>query len=138
MIRSSTATWQGAGFDGEGRLSTKSSILFDIPFTFNSRFADGTAGTNPEELLAAAHASCFTMKLSFVLAEAGYVADFLETIANINFVNGNIVGSHLIVSAKIPGISRELFNECVTDAERNCPVSRILNVTITIEAAIAI
>ena len=93
-------------------------------------------GTNPEELLAAAHASCFTMKLSFVLGETGFVAESLQTTANINFENGNIVGSKLILSAKIPGISQELFDESVADAERNCPVCRILNTRITIEASV--
>ena len=93
-------------------------------------------GTNPEELLAAAHASCFTMKLSFVLGEAGFVAESLQTTANISFENGSIVGSKLILSATIPGISKELFDESVADAERNCPISRILNTKITIEASV--
>ena len=136
MIRSSTATWHGPGFNGEGRLTTNSNVLYDLPFNFNSRFGEGMTGTNPEELLAAAHASCFTMKLSFVLGEAGFVAEFLKTIANINFVNGNIVGSHLILSAKIPGINREIFDESIADAERNCPVCRILNTKVTIEASV--
>ena len=136
MIRSSTATWQGPGFNGEGRLTTNSNVLYDVPYNFNSRFSEGTTGTNPEELLAAAHASCFTMKLSFVLGEAGFVAEHLQTIANISFVNGNIAGSHLILSARIPGISRELFDESVADAGRNCPISRILSTKITIEASV--
>jgi len=136
MIRSSTATWKGPGFNGEGRLTTSSSVLYDVPYNFNSRFGETTMGTNPEELLAAAHASCFTMKLSFVLGEAGFVAAFLQTTANINFENGSIVGSKLILSANIPGISQEVFDESVADAARNCPISRILNTKITIDASV--
>ena len=136
MIRSSTATWEGSGFNGEGRLTTGSSVLYEVPYDFNSRFGETTMRTNPEELLAAAHASCFTMKLSFVLGEAGFVAESLQTTANISFENGSIVRLKLILSATIPGISKELFDESVADAERNCPISRILNTKITIEASV--
>ncbi|MFC6196009.1 OsmC family peroxiredoxin [Dyadobacter subterraneus] len=90
-------------------MTTRSNALNEMPFNFNSCFAEQASGTNPEELPAAAHACCFTMKLSFVPGEAGFVAEFLKTVAGIRFVNGNIAGSHLTVSAKIPGISRELL-----------------------------
>jgi osmotically inducible protein OsmC len=90
-------------------------------------------GTNPEELLAAAHASCFTMKLSFVLDEAGYVAKSLQTTANISFVNGAITGSTLVITAKVPGMPGILFEEKVTEAERCCPISRALNIPVTFE-----
>ena len=136
MVRSSTVTWQGAGFNGEGRITTDSHVLNDVPFNYNMRFSEDVTGTNPEELLAAAHASCFTMKLSFVLGEAGYTAEFLKTTADIHFINGGIAGSHLTLSARIAGISREIFEESVAEAERCCPVSRVLNTKITFEATI--
>ena len=136
MIRSSTATWKGPGFNGEGRITTDSQVLNDVPFNYNARFSDEVTGTNPEELLAAAHASCFTMKLSFVLGEAGFTADFLKTTADIHFINGSIAGSHLKISAKIKGISQEVFNESVAEAERCCPISRVLNTKITFEATV--
>jgi lipoyl-dependent peroxiredoxin len=136
MKRNATATWHGSGKEGNGLLSTKSTVLDNTPFSFNSRFADGK-GTNPEELLAAAHAGCFSMKLSFVLAEAGFVPDAIETTAHVNFENGSIVGSHLVVKAKIAGISNEAFEASIKDAELNCPVSRALkSIEVTSEATL--
>jgi lipoyl-dependent peroxiredoxin len=133
MKRNSIAVWKGSGKDGNGFITTQSKVLKETPYSFNSRFAEG-AGTNPEELLAAAHAGCFTMKLTFVLNEAGFVPEELETTCEINFENGAIVGSHLSVKAKIKGISQEVLNESVKDAEVNCPVSRVLNAKITTDA----
>ena len=133
MKRTATAVWQGSGKDGKGHLTTQSTVLDQTSYSFNSRFAEGK-GTNPEELLAAAHAGCFTMKLSFVLGEAGFVPNVLETTAYINFENGAITASHLVVKAKVPGIERSLFDSSVKDAEMNCPVSRVLKATITVES----
>lgn len=133
MIRYSTATWNGPGMTGEGSLTSESNLLADLPFNFGSRFKESKVGTNPEELLAAAHASCFTMKLSFVLGEAGYVAKSLQTTANISFVNGAITGSRLVIHAHIPGISEALFEENVKEAQRCCPISRALNIELTFE-----
>ena len=135
MKRNAIAVWYGSGKDGTGTLTTQSTVLNKTQYSFNSRFADG-AGTNPEELLAAAHAGCFTMKLSFVLGEAGFIPEELETTAYINFENGSITGSHLIVKAKVAGISKDTFDASVKDAELNCPVSRVLNTKITVEATL--
>jgi lipoyl-dependent peroxiredoxin len=135
MKRTATAVWHGSGKDGNGHLTTQSTILDKSQYSFNSRFADGK-GTNPEELLAAAHAGCFTMKLSFVLGEAGFVPDSLETTAYINFENGSITASHLVVKAKVKGIDQALFDTSVRDAELNCPVSRVLNAQITVESSL--
>src|SRR6201995_1515875 len=103
MIRNATAVWNGSGKTGNGNLTTASNVLKQTPYSFNSRFENGQ-GTNPEELVAAAHAGCFTMKLSFVLGEAGFTPESLETTSHINFENGVLTASHIVVNAKVPGI----------------------------------
>lgn len=133
MIRNATAVWNGSGKEGKGSLTTQSTVLKETQYSFNTRFADGV-GTNPEELIAAAHAGCFTMKLSFVLNEAGFTADSLETKCEITFENGAITKSHLIVKGKVPGITKEQFVASVENAEKNCPVSKVLNTSISSEA----
>jgi lipoyl-dependent peroxiredoxin len=133
MIRHATAVWNGSGKEGNGNLSTQSGVLSETQYSFNTRFADGI-GTNPEELVAAAHAGCFTMKLSFVLNEKGFTADRLETRCNITFENGAVTKSHLVVTASVPGISEDQFGEAVKDAEANCPISKLLNTEISSEA----
>lgn len=133
MKRHATAVWNGSGKEGNGTLTTQSTTLNQTQYSFNSRFAEGV-GTNPEELVAAAHSGCFTMKLSFVLGEAGFTPDTLETECIINFENGAITNSHLVLKAKVPGISQEQFNAAVADAKENCPISKLLNTSITIEA----
>jgi osmotically inducible protein OsmC len=132
MKRHATAVWNGSGKEGKGTISSQSGVLKDTQYSYNSRFAEG-AGTNPEELVAAAHAGCFTMKLSFVLGEAGFTPERLETTSNINFENGVLTESHLTVKAKVPGISKEKFDACVKDAEQNCPISKALNMKISSE-----
>ena len=132
MKRHATAVWNGSGKDGKGTISSQSGVLKDTQYSYNSRFAEG-AGTNPEELVAAAHAGCFTMKLTFVLGEAGFTPERLETTSNINFENGVLTESHLTVKAKVPGISKEKFDACVKDAEQNCPISKALNMKISSE-----
>lgn len=132
MKRHATAVWNGSGKEGNGKLSSQSGVLKDTQYSFNSRFGDGI-GTNPEELLAAAHAGCFTMKLSFVLGEAGFTPEQLETTSHVNLENGVITESHLTVKGKVPGISKEKFDECVKNAEENCPVSKALNMKISSE-----
>ncbi|WP_202409355.1 OsmC family protein [Hufsiella arboris] len=136
MIRNATAEWQGSGKEGKGNLTTQSTVLNKTQYSFNTRFADGV-GTNPEELVAAAHAGCFTMKLSFVLNEKGFTADNLNTRCEITFENGAITKSHLIVTASVPGISQEQFQEAVKDAEENCPISKLLDTEITSEATLS-
>lgn len=136
MIRHATAVWNGSGKEGNGNLTTQSNTLNQTQYSFNSRFAEGV-GTNPEELVAAAHAGCFTMKLSFVLGEAGFTADRLETKCEVTFENGSVTKSHLILKAAVPGISQEKFDECVKNAEANCPISKLLNTQISSEATLA-
>ena len=136
MIRHASAVWNGSGKEGKGTVSSQSGVLQQTQYSFNSRFADGI-GTNPEELVAAAHAGCFTMKLSFVLGEAGFTPESLETRCEITFENGAVTKSHLIVNGKVPGISKEKFDECVKNAEENCPISKLLNTAISSEATLA-
>src|SRR5215510_3981852 len=109
MKRKATAIWKGSGKEGKGVLSTQSTVLNNTQYSFSSRFESGT-GTNPEELIAAAHAGCFAMKLSFVLQEAGFTADELKVEGNITLDNGAITQAHLVLNAKIPGISQDKFN----------------------------
>jgi osmotically inducible protein OsmC len=135
MIRKATAVWNGSGKEGNGVLSTQSGVLKETQYSFNSRFAEGV-GTNPEELVAAAHAGCFTMKLSFVLGEAGVTPERLETKCEITFENGSITKSHLIVNATVPGIDDAKFQECVKKAEQECPISKLLNTSISSEATL--
>ena len=132
MIRKATAVWQGTGKEGAGHLTTQSTVLNQTQYSFNTRFADGI-GTNPEELIAAAHAGCFTMKLSFNLSGAGFVPTELETVCNITFENGEITKSHLVLKAQVDGIDDEKFKELVEDAEANCPISKLLNTAISVE-----
>jgi lipoyl-dependent peroxiredoxin len=138
MKRNATAVWNGTGKEGTGSLSTQSGVLSKTQYSFNTRFADGI-GTNPEELVAAAHAGCFSMKLSFVLGAAGFTADEINTTCEITLdpAAGAITESHLIISAKIPGISQEQFDVAVADAKANCPISKLLNATITHEAVLS-
>lgn len=133
MIRNATAVWNGSGKEGNGHLSTQSGVLQETQYSFGSRFAEGI-GTNPEELVAAAHAGCFTMKLSFVLNEKGFTADRLETKCEVTFENGAVTKSHLTLHGTVPGISEEQFQEAVKEAEANCPISKLLNTEISSEA----
>ena len=137
MKRNATAVWNGSGKEGSGHLTTQSTVLNKTQYSFNSRFADGV-GTNPEELVAAAHAGCFTMKLSFVLGAAGFTADEINTncVITLDPAAGAITESHLTVSAKVPGCSKEQFDAAVSDAKANCPISKLLNANITHEAVL--
>ncbi len=133
MKRHATAVWNGPGKEGSGHLTTQSSVLNQTQYSYKSRFEEGT-GTNPEELIAAAHAGCFTMKLSFVLGSAGFTPESLETTGYVTLEEGTISQSHLVLKAKVPGISKEKFDECAEEAKANCPVSKALNTNITLEA----
>jgi lipoyl-dependent peroxiredoxin len=135
MKRSATANWKGSGKEGKGTVSTTSTVLKDTQYSFNSRFAEGV-GTNPEELVAAAHCGCFAMKLSFVLGEAGFTPDDLTVTCTITFENGEITESHLDLKAKVPGISKDKFDACAADAKANCPISKLLNTNITLAASL--
>jgi osmotically inducible protein OsmC len=131
MRRNATAVWNGTGKDGNGHLTTQSTVLNQTQYSFNTRFADGV-GTNPEELIAAAHAGCFSMKLAFNLQAAGFTADELHTNCAITLENGAITSSALTLTAKIPGIEADKFAELVADAEANCPISKLLNTSISV------
>ena len=135
MKRTGTAVWNGSGKEGQGKVSTQSSVLKDSQYSYKSRFEEGI-GTNPEELIAAAHAGCFSMKLSFVLGGAGFEPEYIETTCTINLENGVITSSHLAVKAKVPGITEEKWKESTEDAKANCPVSKALNMTISMEASL--
>jgi len=135
MKRTATAVWNGSGKDGNGNLTTQSTTLKNTQYSYKSRFEEGV-GTNPEELIAAAHSGCFAMKLSFVLGGAGFTPDSLEVTSTVTLDNGVITSSHLDLKAKIPGISAEKFQECADDAKANCPVSKVLNAEITLDAAL--
>lgn len=131
MKRNATAVWNGTIKEGNGHLTTQSSVLDHTPYSFNSRFEDGI-GTNPEELLAAAHAGCFTMKLSLDLTQAGFIPERLETTSVITLTNGKITQSALTLHAKVAGISAEAFEEIARNAEKTCPVSGAFNFEIVL------
>ena len=129
MKRKVNAIWNGNGADGNGFLSAQSGAFDKMPYSFKTRFEndEGKLGTNPEELIAAAHAGCFNMKLSFVLNEAGYNPEELNTDAILTFVDGKIISIELNLNAKVPGLSKDEFKELAEDAKKNCPISGALN-----------
>jgi osmotically inducible protein OsmC len=138
MKRNASAVWHGNLKAGKGTVSTESGILKQTPYSFTSRFESGS-GTNPEELIAAAHAGCFTMALSAALEKAGFVADTLETSAALTLENDpktswTISAVHLTTTAKVPGITAEKFAEIAAGAKANCPVSRVLRAEISLDA----
>ena len=133
MKRSATANWKGSGKEGKGTVTADSGIFSGTPISYHTRFEE-VKGTSPEELVAAAHAGCFSMKLSFVLGAAGFTPDNIDTKCTITLENGTITESHLEVKALVPNIDEAKFNECVNDARVNCPISKLLNTKITTEA----
>ncbi len=135
--RTASAQWHGAGRDGTGTLSTQSGTLSNTPYSFTTRFGDGK-GTNPEELIAAAHAGCFSMALAFQLAGAGHTAETLRTEARLNLeqegAGWRIASVALTLRGKVPGIDAATFQRLAGDAKANCPVSKVLNAEITLDA----
>ncbi|HRP02477.1 MAG TPA: OsmC family protein [Candidatus Kapabacteria bacterium] len=131
------AVWNGTVKEGNGTLTTKSEVLNNAPYTFATRFGEG-AGTNPDELIAAAHAGCFVMALSMILGQSGFTPDSLEAKAEItmNPEKLELVSSHLTLKATIPNIDNEKFLECANAAKENCPVSKVLNLKITLDASL--
>ena len=133
--RHGSARYEGFGKTGKGHVSTESGVLADAPYSFNTRFGD-EKGTNPEELIAAAHASCFTMALSFALAGAGYNEGTLETSAAVTLDKDGdgfkITRSDLTLTASVPGIDPEQFASIAADAKANCPISKVLNAEISL------
>jgi lipoyl-dependent peroxiredoxin len=138
MKRKATAVWKGSGKEGNGVLTTQSTTLNKTQYSFNTRFAEGV-GTNPEELVAAAHAGCFAMKLSFVLGEAGFKPDELNVECTITLdpAAGAISQSQLLLTAKVPGITEDKFKACADDAKKNCPISKLLNTDIQLDAKLS-
>jgi len=136
IVRNGSAQYSGLGKDGKGHVSTQSGVLDNQPYGFNTRFEDGK-GTNPEELIAAAHASCFTMALSFALAGAGYSDGELNTTAKISLDKDGdgftITKSALTLEARVPGISEEEFAKIADGAKAGCPVSKLLKAEVTLE-----
>jgi osmotically inducible protein OsmC len=137
MQRKASARWQGTGKEGKGTISTQSAVLNDAPYGFAARFGDGK-GTNPEELIGAAHAGCFTMALAFALNAAGFTADAIDTEAAVTMEkigeNWTITAIHLTTRAHVPTIEAAKFSEIASGAKANCPVSRLFNATITLDA----
>jgi osmotically inducible protein OsmC len=137
MIKKASAVWNGGFKDGGGVISTETGVLKDAPYGFRSRFENGK-GTNPEELIGAAHAGCFSMALSLMLGEAGVTPEKIETRAAVSLEKVGdgfeITSSHLDVVAKIPGIDAAKFTEIANKAKSGCPVSKVLKAKITMDA----
>lgn len=137
IIRSGSAVWSGGLKDGIGAISTESGAISAYPYGFASRF-EGKKGTNPEELLGAAHSGCFTMALSLILSNAGYTAEKMETTAKVTLeqLDGGytITAVRLTLKASIPGVSKDEFETLAATAKANCPVSKVLNADITLDA----
>lgn len=136
MIRSGSARYEGLGKDGKAAVSTQSGVLSDQPYGFGTRFGD-EPGTNPEELIAAAHASCFTMALSFALAKAGFSDGTLETTAKVTLDKEGdgfaVTRSDLTLKARVPGIAQDQFDQIAQGAKAGCPISKLLKAEITLE-----
>ena len=139
MDRSATAQWRGDFRSGKGEITTVSNALKQTPYSFNTRF-ENSPGTNPEELIAAAHAGCFTMALSANISKAGFKPTAIETSARVSLEKDGegfkISTSHLTVQAVVPGLDQSVFLKYAEDAEKNCPVSKVLNAKITMDAKI--
>ena len=142
MLRTANAVWNGTGKDGTGHLTSPSGVLRETPYSFKTRFEseDGRAGTNPEELIAAAHAGCFSMALAFQLQTAGFTPDELRTKANLTIEPQGggfaITAIRLDLQARVPGIDEAKFQELANEAKANCPVSKVLNAEITLNATL--
>ncbi len=133
MKRNATAVWNGSGKEGAGHLTTQSHVLDKTQYSFKTRFEDGI-GTNPEELLAAAHAGCFTMAVSFALSEKGWVATSLDTEATLSMEGLDITGIHLAITGVVPGITADEFSALTRAAAENCLISKVLRIPVSAEA----
>jgi osmotically inducible protein OsmC len=140
MKRSASAAWSGGLKDGKGTVSTESGVLSGVPYNFAKRF-ENEKGTNPEELIAAAHAACFSMALSMILGDAGMRAENIATTATVSLdrTDGGfaVTSSHLQTTVKIPNADRAAFQKAVEAAKSGCPISKLLNATITLDAKLA-
>lgn len=135
MKRTANAVWNGSLKEGEGKITTQSKVLNNTQYSFNSRFGEGKS-TNPDELLAAAHAGCFAMALSMILGKEGFTPESLDVTSRVTMdvENLDLTESHLILKATIPGIDQKKFEECANTAKDNCPVSKALSLNITMDA----
>lgn len=134
MKRTAKAHWTGSIKEGKGELSTQSEMLSSTNYSFRTRFAGDEKGTNPEELLAAAHAGCFTMAVSYALTEKGLTVTSLDTEAALSMEGGGITGIHLSITGNVPGISVEEFEAITKGAEKNCLISKVLNLPVSSQA----
>ena len=135
FTRRANANWKGTGMEGKGTISTHSTTLNNAQLSFKTRFEEGV-GTNPEELIAAAHSGCFTMQLSFLLSEAGFIPEDLSTEAKVTFEDGTITLIQLILNGKVPGITAEDFQKAAQKAKEICPISKLLNTEITLSVTL--
>jgi osmotically inducible protein OsmC len=134
ITRTAKANWQGTLKEGKGTVSTSSGLLNNANYSFKTRFEEGEAGTNPEELLGAAHASCFTMWVSSVLTAKGFKPLFLDTEATITMEDSVIVGTHLKISGSVEGITAPEFEAATKESAKNCIISKALSIPITSES----
>jgi osmotically inducible protein OsmC len=134
MIRKATAHWEGNLKEGKGSLSTESTVLKQINYSYKTRFEDGATGTNPEELLAAAHAGCFTMAVAAILTQKNITPTTLDTEAALTMEGLSITNIHLSITGTVSGISADEFTAITKDAEKNCLISKVLNIPISSEA----
>lgn len=135
FTRRANANWKGTGMEGAGTISTQSTTLDKAQLSFKTRFAEGV-GTNPEELIAAAHSGCYTMQLSFLLSELGFTPENLDTEAQLTFEDGTITTIHLKLEATVPGITEQDFQDAAQKAKEICPVSKLLKAEITLSATL--
>jgi osmotically inducible protein OsmC len=133
FTRKAQAVWEGSGKEGSGKLTSGSGVLENTPYSFNTRFTD-EKGTNPEELIGAAHAGCFAMKLSFVIGEAGFTPEKLDVSAAVSFEDGAIKQIHLNLTGKVPGMDTEAFLIAAEEARKTCPISVLFTAEITLTA----
>ncbi len=135
FTRKAKAHWEGSGKEGQGTISTESTAMDEVKYAFGSRFEEGV-GTNPEELVGAAHSGCYTMQLSFLLNEEDFVADTLDTDAHVTFEDGEITKIKLVTKGTVPNISKEKFEEIAQKAKEVCPMSKLVKADVTLEATL--
>ena len=136
FTRKANAQWKGSGKEGKGTLTWASGVLSNTPYSFHTRFEDGQKGTNPEELVGAAHAGCFAMQLSFLLNEAGFTATTLDVAATVTFEDGSITTINLNLEGKVPKIEAAQFQEMAIKAKEVCPISKLLNTKIELKTSL--
>ncbi|WP_421807239.1 OsmC family protein [Flagellimonas sp.] len=136
FTRKAEAQWKGSGKEGKGTLSTASGVLDGTPYSFHTRFEDGEKGTNPEELVGAAHAGCFAMQLSFLLGEEGFTPESLDTAATVTFEDGAVTQVALDLKGDIPNIDAEQFQQIAHKAKEVCPISKLLDTKIELKVTL--